>query len=174
MKSNEKVVRILTGVVILTLGILIAIFGGQAVLDIYFGVVALIGAASFLVLSMYQLGKEKRLNPIFLVLGTILTAVGIGLLVHYLSVGILINFLVLVILGAGSGLILYGVYCIAKKETVKGVLDIVIGAAALTLAILYMTVPEFQQAFWIVVGVLFAVYGLVMIIQVIVEIAKKK
>ena len=173
MKNSDKLSRLLSGIILLTLGVLIAIFGGQAVLDIYFGIVTLVAAAALLIIAMYQLGKEKKLNPVFLVLGAVLTALGIGLLVHYLSVGILINALVLTLLGAGAGVLLFGVYCIAKKETLRGVLDIIIGAAALTLAILYMTVPEFQTAFWIVVGVLLAVAGAVEIVFAIIDYTKK-
>ena len=173
MTKNEIVTRVLSGILILTLGILIAIFGGQTVLDIYFGVVSLVAAASLLIVAMYQLGKEKRLNPVLLVVGSILVAVGIGLLTHYLTVGGLINFLVLALLGGGGGLLLYGAYCLAKKETFTGVLDMIIGAAAITLSILYITVEGFRTAFWIVVGVLFALYGLSEIIFVIVKSIKK-
>lgn len=170
---KDKVSKLVSGIVVLVLGILIAIFGAQTVLDVYFGVVCLVCAAALLVLGIITLVKKEKLEMTTPVTFAVLVAVGVGLLTSYLTVDALIWFLVLVILGAGAGLILYGVYLIVKKEVVKGVVDIVIGAAAIVLSALYMAVEDFRTVFWIIVGVLVALYGLLLMVLAIIDMTKK-
>ena len=92
-------------------------------------------------------------------LGSILLTTGIVLFTPWISVGVLIKFLAVVVLGAGVGLIFVGIYLLSKKDKFGGAIDIIIGAVAITLSVLYITVPEFNRAFWIIIGCVIAVYG---------------
>ena len=77
--------------------------------------------------------------------------------------------LVLVVLGAGAGLILHGVYSIAKKYVLVGVVETIVGVALVTLTAVYMNVPDFAKYFWIIVGVFIAVYGALSVIFALVD-----
>ncbi len=167
--SNEKTSQLITGIVILVLGVLIAVFGGQAVLDTYFGIVAIIMAIALLGISIYQMNKKLDIAVLNLILGGILLASGIGLLTDFLSVGLIINFLVLAIFGAGAGLCVYGVYCLCKRDVVKGLLNLIIGIMSIVVSALYIWVDGFRSAFWIVIGVIIAAYGLVQITSIFVK-----
>lgn len=171
---NEKYKTLVSGIFCVVLGVLIAIFGGQAVLDIYFGIVALVCGLCLVCFSVYAISKKQPVPSTSLVLGFVLIAVGVTLFTDYLSFGALINFLVIVILGAGAGILFYGIYLLAKKQTVPGIMNLVLGVLAIVVAVLYIAVPDFVKVFWIIVGVLIAVYGLVEIIYGCKEISKKK
>lgn len=166
--NKEKLLGILEGAVIIALGVLIAIFGFATVVDVYFGVVACVVGAALLGVSIYAMTK-KELTFGLLGLGAILIAIGVGLLVHQLSFGVLIGFMVYAILGFGAALIIYGIYLLARKYTIYGVLVLVIGILLVTFSILYLTVPEFQQAFWIAVGISIALYGVLYIVFILTD-----
>lgn len=166
--DKNKLLGILEGAVIIALGVLIAIFGFATVVDIYFGIVAIIVGAALLGVSIYSMIK-KALTFGLLGLGTILIAIGIGLLVHQLSFGVLIPFVVFAVLGYGAALIIYGIYLLARKYTIYGVLVLIIGILLVTFAVLYLTVPEFQKAFWIAVGISIALYGVLYIVFILTE-----
>ena len=166
--DKNKLLGILEGAVIITLGVLIAVFGFATVVDIYFGIVAIIVGAALLGVSIYSMIK-KTLTFGLLGLGTILIAIGIGLLVHQLSFGVLIPFVVFAVLGYGAALIIYGIYLLARKYTIYGVLVLIIGILLVTFAVLYLTVPEFQKAFWIAVGISIALYGVLYIVFILTE-----
>ncbi len=157
----DKNKTLISGIFLIVMGVLIAIFGGQAVLDVYFGIVALISGLCLLAIGVYALSKKQPLPSASLILGTILVSVGVTLFTDFLSVGVLINFLVIVILGSGVGILLYGVYLLTKKETVPAIMNIVLGVVAIVVSVLYIAVADFRNVFWIIVGVLIAVYGLV-------------
>ena len=69
----------------------------------------------------------------------------------------------------GAAVLCYGIYLIGKKEPAIGAIQIVIGAVAITMGILYLTVDGFATAFWIVIGILIALYGLTLTIFAIVD-----
>ena len=75
-------------------------------------------------------------------------------------------------IGGGAGLVLVGIYAFAKKNTFVGLMDVVIGVAAIVLAVLYIAIPEFRDAFWIIVGIVVASYGVLEIVSAF--IGKKK
>ena len=157
---KDKLFGIIEALVLIALGIIIIVCGAGTALDIYFGIICLIGGLGLVALAILALSKTKVLPLATIVLGSVLTAVGIALFTPYLSFAALINLFVIIILGFGAALVIYGVYTLlVVKNLFYGVGQIVIGAGAIVLAVLYMTVPDFAQAFWIVVGVLFIVYG---------------
>ena len=166
--DKQKLLGILEGAAIVALGVLIAIFGFATVVDIYFGIVACVVGAALLGVSVYAMTK-KELTFGLLGLGAILVAVGIGLLVHQLSFGVLIGFVVFAILGFGAALIIYGIYLLARKYTIYGILVLLIGILLVTFSVLYLTVPEFRQAFWIAVGISIALYGVLYIVFILTE-----
>ena len=112
--------------------------------------------------------KEKLVATPF-ILGLILLTVGITFFTGYITFAVIVHFIIALILGTGAGLLCYGIYLIANKQTSNGVLNVVMGVVALVLAILYMAVPEFEKAFWIIVGIVIAVYGLLGLVFAIIE-----
>ena len=170
--KKKKLSQVLSGVILVVLGILIAVFGAAQTLNIYFGIIACVAGALLLAYAIYLLVKKQAVVPSTFILPCVLLAVGICLFTPWLGVEFIFDFLAVIAIGAGAGLIFYGAYLIAKKNVFGGILNIVIGAVVLTLAVLYKAVPKFQNAFWIIIGVLVAVYGVLMIVSAF--IGKKK
>ena len=161
--DNKKVVGILEGVVTVVLGVLIAIFGINT-LDLYFGIVFVATAALFLILAVVALAKTGVL-PFGLVLPfTVFLTFGIFILTNHLSLAIVVYLLVIFIIALGGALIFYGAYVAAKINAIYGIGQITVGILSVVVAVLYLTVPEFYKAFWIIVGVLVALYGVLLIV----------
>ena len=170
---KEKLAGILEAIVIIAFGIIIAVFGGGAALDIYFAIIALVAGAVLAVVNVYSLVKSKELVFGTTFLSTALIVIGIALLTKWLSFAILINLAVFLILGLGIALVLYGLYVVAlKKNLFYGVGQIVVGAILAILAIIFLAVPEFRTAFWILIGVVVAVYGVLLLLTTL--LSKKK
>ena len=169
---SQKLLTIIEGALVVALGVLIAIFGGQEVMDIYFGVMFLIAGAGLLAFAIVGLVKTKILSFMITFFAFAALLLGTFLVARYYSFGYLVYTLILLIIAAGGALIFKGVYTIIKYSVIYGIGQIVVGAAAVTLGILYLTVPEFYTVFWIVVGVLVALYGVFMIVGAL--LAKKE
>lgn len=162
---SKKLIGILEGAATIVLGVLVAIFGGQAVLDLYFGILFIIASAGLLAFAIVILTKTRILN-FFSLFGAFAFALfGSFLLANYYSFGYFMYTLVLLIIAAGFALIPYGVYTIVKFSLFYGIGQIVVGAGVATLGLCYLFIPEFYQAFWIVAGCLIALYGLFMLLS---------
>ena len=168
--NNQLVINVLEGIIIIVLGILIAVCGIDATVNIYFGVLAVVLGAAAAGFSIYLLAKEGEMPLGITVLAGALIALGVGLFTGYISLGVFINILVIALLGVGAALVVYGVYFFVKVNKLGGLIQIIVGAALVTLTIVYINVPEFVKYFWIIVGILIAVYGA---FSVIFAIAKK-
>ena len=167
--KKEKLSKILTSVVLIALGVLIAIFGVGAI-DIYLGVVACVAGAVILIDTIYLLSRKEKIVATPFVVSLVFFALGITLFTHYISFASFVNLLVVVILGTGAGLLCYGVYLLAKKETSSGVLNVAVGVVSLVLSILYIAnVGNFEKIFWIIAGILIAVYGALGLVFAIAE-----
>ena len=159
-KSNNQIVlNVIEALITIVLGILIAVVGIGQTVDIYFGVLALVLGVSAIGLALYFLAKENVLPFGMTIVGGALIAVGCGLFANFISFAVIVNILILVVLGGGAALIAYGIYFFIKKNKVIGLIQMLIGAAVVTLTAVYINVPDFQKAFWIIVGVLIALYG---------------
>ena len=168
-KSNKKLIQVLEGVITLTVGVLIAVFGIQTVLDLYFGILFLVGGVTFLVIELVRLINNSEMHFGGLFLGCALTAIGGCLLGHHLSLGILIGIIVILTIAFGGALMIFGIYTLLKVNKALGAGQIIIGFLAALMGVLYLTVPGFAQAFWIVVGILIAIYGAFIIIYTLVS-----
>ena len=166
--NKEKLSKVLTFAVVTVMGILIAIFGTKPI-DIYLGIVACVAGVIVLADTIFLITRKEKLVATPFILGLILLAVGITFFTGYITFAVIVHFIIALILGTGAGLLCYGIYLIANKQTSNGVLNVVMGVVALVLAILYMAVPEFEKAFWIIVGIVIAVYGLLGLVFAIIE-----
>ena len=166
--KKETLFQILSGAILVALGVLIAIFQIGA-LDLYFGIIAIIGGAVLLAYGIYLLCKKNGVNGSSVILACVLLALGITLVIHYVSFGALVPLILTLLIGGGAGLVLVGVYAIAKKDTFGGLVNIIIGVAAITLSVLYIAVEGFRDVFWIIVGVLVAIYGVLEIVRAFVN-----
>ena len=164
---NKKLLGILEGAAAIVLGVLVAIFGGQAVLDVYFGVLFVIAAAGILAFAIVGLVRTKILLFPALFVGIALGLIGSFMLANYYSFGYLVYTLVLLVIAAGFALVFYGIYTLVKFNVFYGIGQIVIGGALSTLGFCYIFVGGFYKWFWVIVGVLIAVYGLVYAIAAI-------
>ena len=172
--SKQKIFAIIEGAIIIALGVLIAIYGPVAVLDTYVGIVCLVLGVALLIAHVVTYADTKALALPGLALGFILISTGIGLLVPgYLSLGMVFLFLVFALIGVGVALMVYGGYLISKKFLFTGVGEIVIGALLVVFCFLYLFVEEFRTAFWIIIGILIALYGVFFIISAFLEKKKK-
>ena len=166
---NNKVARILEGAILVALGVIIAICGIGSAIDIYFGIVFSIAGAALLVLGFMGLNKKDPSGLSDLLLGSVLLTIGVCLFTPWLSFAGLVEFLVIALLGLGIGLILTGIYCLSKKLLFNGIGQLVVGALMVTFVIIYKTVPDFATAFWIIIGVLVAVYGALVIVSALIS-----
>ena len=167
--KREKLLQVLEGAIMVAFGILVAIFGTEA-FDLYFGIIATVIGAILLAYDIYLLTKKQTLEASSFILPCVLLTVGICLLIPgVISFAMLVAILVVLLLGFGAGVIFYGVYLIAKKATLMGVVNLVMGIVAVTLSVLYLTVPDFRVAFWIIVGIVIAIYGVLAIVGAFVE-----
>ena len=165
--TKNKLLCVIEGAIIVALGVLIAIFGFGAV-DLYFAIASTVVGAALLGVSIYGMSKNS-LDVGVLALSGVLIAIGVGLFTHYISFGILINLIVIAILGFGAALIIYGIYLIAKKYPVYGTLVLIIGVVLVTLSVLYICLADFRNVFWIIVGIVIALYGVLYIVAVLTE-----
>lgn len=166
---NSKVARILEGAIIVALGVIIAICGIGSAIDIYFGIACTIAGVVLLLLAFIGLSKKDVTYLSDIILGSVLLTIGICLFTPWLSFGALIELLVIALMGLGVGLIITGAYFITKKALFTGVGQIVVGALMVTFVILYKTIPDFAQAFWIIVGILVALYGVLLIVTALID-----
>ena len=167
--KKDKFLQIVQAVLIIAFGVFIAISGGGAALDLYIAIVSLAAGVAFAIVAIYELSKTRVLRLSITFLSTALITVGIAILAKALSFAILIQLLVFLLIALGAALIIHSIFLFTKKEMLAGVIEILIGAVALTAGILYLTVPDFRTAFWIITGVLVAVYGVYYLVYTLVS-----
>ena len=172
--KKDIIIKVLTGLAIVVLGVLIAIYKGPAhVLNLYLGITACAIGGAYIIYGVFLLSKKLSVPAVAFVAGGALLSIGIGFLVGNISTQVLIDLIIFALLGAGAGLILYGIYLIGKKVNALSICVLVFGVAVLTFAILYLAVPDFRTVFWIVIGILIAIYGLYTLVMLIIENRKK-
>ena len=146
------------GAILVALGVLVAI-NGWAAMDIYFAIVFIVVASFLLIAASLSLIKTKILPFTFLSVGGVLMSLGIAILIDQLTLAVLISIMLFALIGFGGALAIYGIYIIVKRDLLYGIGHIVVGAGLIALSVVYINVPDFHKVFWIVVGVLIAVYG---------------
>lgn len=167
--KNKKLIGVLEGLFVVVLGILIAVCGIDLTVNLYFGILAMISGVVLLGFSCFIAFNKKPLAFGLVALGGGLVSLAIGLFIGKVSLAALIPVLVFLLLGVGAGLMLYGIYSIVRVNTFYGVGQLVIGGAVVTLTICYFAVNGFATFFWIIVGILVAVYGAFLAIYTLVN-----
>jgi hypothetical protein len=152
----------------IALGVCVAIFGFRT-FDMYFGIVFLVAAVGFLAAAIVGVSKYRILHFGLLFAFTALTTFGVIILMNQFSLYYMVIVLVYLLIALGGALVIYGVYAIGKINGFYGIGQIVLGAVAITIGILYLLVPEFGVAFWIIVGVLIAVYGVLLLVNALID-----
>lgn len=163
MDKNKKLLTVLEGIAVVALGVLIAIFGTKT-LATYFAVLFLVAGAGFLVVSIVGLVKLKTLLFSTVLAFTVATTMGVVLLVQPEIFEIVVYLFVLFVIAVGGALFLHGIYFMIKHNAIYGIGQMTLGAIAIVLGILYIKIPDFRKAFWIVVGVVVALYGILLIV----------
>ena len=171
--EKKKLYAIIESIGLIVLGVLIAAFGGQAVLDTYFAIVLVAGGALVLCLCIYDLAKTRLLLFAPLFLGVAALLIGIFILTNYYSFGYFLYTLILLLIAGGIALVFYGIYTITKKAVLFGVIQIVLGTVVTTLGFLYIFVAKFQNVFWIVAGIVLALYGVFYLVETLFEKKRK-
>ncbi len=156
--ENKKLISILEAVGTIAFGILVAIFGFRT-FDYYFGIVFLVASFAALVAIIVGLVKYRTLAFGLCLVFSATLVFGITIITRYLSLGYLLYVLVLLFIAFGGALMFFGIYTAAKTNLFYGIGQIVVGALSVTVGVLFLTVPAFNQAFWIIVGILIAIYG---------------
>ena len=169
---DSRVIRILEGAILVALGIIIAICGIDTAVDIYFGIILTVAGLALLVLGFVGFTKKDPTCLSDVILGSILLTIGICLFTPWLSFAGLVAILVIALMGLGVGLIITGALCVSKKLLFNGIGQIVVGVLMVTFVIIYKINPDFERAFWIIIGILVAIYGALVIATAL--ISKKK
>lgn len=167
--SQNKLVNVIEGAVLLVLGILVAI-NGWAAMDKYFGIVGIAGGAILALLALAICFKTKVLPFGFLALGGALLAVGIALVADKLSLEAVLWITIYASIGLGAALAVFGLYVIlARKSLGLGIAFLVIAAILIILPIVYINVNDFRDVFWVIVGIAMAVYGGLIIVLTLLD-----
>ena len=158
---KEKYIRIIAAVILIAMGVIVAVCGAGAALDLYFGIGCLVTGAVLVVLNVVGLAKNKQVTFAQLFTSTCFVVIGISLLfTHYVSFEMLVNLFVLLVLGLGVALMLYGIFTIVlSKKLPYGIVQLVLGLALVVLTIVYLNVADFRRVFWIIAGIVIAAYG---------------
>ena len=158
---KEKYIRIIAAVILIAMGVIVAVCGAGAALDLYFGIGCLVTGSVLVVLNIVGLAKNKQVTFAQLFTSTCFVVIGISLLfTHYVSFEMLVNLFVLLVLGLGVALMLYGIFTIVlSKKLPYGIVQLVLGLALVVLTIVYLNVADFRRVFWIIAGIVIAVYG---------------
>lgn len=170
---KEKYIRIIAAVILIAMGVIVAVCGAGAALDLYFGIGCLVTGAVLVVLNVVGLAKNKQVTFAQLFTSTCFVVIGISLLfTHYVSFEMLVNLFVLLVLGLGVALMLYGIFTIVlSKKLPYGIVQLVLGLALVVLTIVYLNVADFRRVFWIIAGIVIAVYG---VLELILALTSKK
>lgn len=165
---NEKIKSAVSAALIIALGFVVVFCGGGAALDLYLGIVLTALGAIALCLAIFVLAKTKALLFSTLFTASALLTVGIVLLLEKFSFAGIIWLLVYILLAFGAALVVFGLYTIiCAKNLVNGLVQVLVGAAIVTLSLLFLLVPEFRDVFWIIVGILIIIYGILSLILAI-------
>lgn len=162
----KKLTAILNGLIVIALGLVVAIAGAGQAFDLALGIVLLVDAAIMLT-EMGLILRNTKLLPVahtiafglFFVFGMALVAGWFGM------GGFLLALLVWGIIAVGGAFVLLGIFTLVRGLVFTGVGQMVVGAIAMTLAILTMKVPGMATAFNIILGVLVAAYGVMILVM---------
>ena len=168
---DNKIANVFRGAFIIVLGVLMAVCGVGTAVDTYFGVVAIVAGVLLLGLGVYTAAKKQPLAIGAILLGAILTTIAVAVFMSKLSFAVLVTLFIYVIMGLGFGLALLGIFSLARRDTVAGIVEIVVGGLLVLFTALYLGIPDFQKAFWIVTGIAIAAYG---VLELIAVLANKK
>ena len=171
---DRKITNVLRGAFIVVLGVLVAVCGAGTAMNTYFGVVAVIAGALMLIASVIAIAKRLPMPVGFLIGGSVLVTIAIALFAGALDLGVLIQAMVFVLLGAGVGFVLLGIYTIIKSSMIYGLGEIVLGGLMILFTALYLGIPEFRNAFWIVVGIVMIIFGVLAIIAALMDKKRSK
>ena len=80
LSKSKKFYKILSGLFILAIGVLVAVFGGQEVFNVYLGVASFVFGICLLVFSCYKFINDKKFDLSPLTIGTVLLWIGITVL----------------------------------------------------------------------------------------------
>ena len=159
---------VIEGAFFLVFGLLVAILG-VGTIDLYIGILCLVVGIVCIGLSIMAIVQKGEVSFKLLTVGGAFLAVGIAMFTDFLSFAMVVNLIVIILLGYGAGILVYGIVQVSRKETAFGIIDMVIGAGLVTFNTLYLTLPSFRGDFWLTVGILIAIYGAFLIVLGVVE-----
>ena len=123
-----------------------------------------------LCLGIYTAAKKLPLAVGSIILGAVLTTIAVALFMQKISFGVLVGLFIYVIMGLGFGLIAVGIFTLARRGgLVPGIVEIVVGGLLVLFTALYLGIPDFQKAFWIIVGILMIAFGVAVIVFTLVD-----
>jgi len=174
---DSKISAVIRGVFIIVLGVLVAVCGVGTAVNTYFGVVCIVAGVLLIAFSALAISKKLPTPVGYLVLSGILITIAVALFMSRLSLEVIVGLLIYGIMGAGFGLIAAGIFEIVKRQMVFAIVEMGLGGLLVLFTALYLGIPEFQQAFWIIVGILMIVFGVFIVVAALVDkkiYAKKK
>ena len=166
---DNKIANVLRGAFIVVLGILVAVCGVGTALDVYIGVVAIVAGVLLLAIGIFSAVKKMPLAVGCILLGAVLSTVAVAVFMKELSFAVLVGLMIYVLMGVGFGLVLLGILTIIRHGLLPGIVEIVVGALLVTFTAIYLGFPDFQKAFWIIVGILMAAFGVAVIVFALID-----
>jgi len=172
MKNLAKVLSIIEAVIVIVCGVLIACGYNGEIVDLMVGISLTLLGVDFLAMC-FTINKNFAIG--LGIAGAASLSLGIALMCN--SIGFAETILtILIVMGMGIGLflVLFGFIRIAMKDVRNGLFLVIGGAILATLAFLMYFIGGFRQAFWIIAGILIAIYGIFTLISIIVPSVSKK
>ena len=174
---DSKISSVIRGAFIIVLGVLVAVCGVGTAVNTYFGVVCIVAGVLLLAFSAIIVAKKLPTPIAYLILSGILITIAVALFMSKLSLEVIVGLLIFGLMGTGFGLIAAGIIEIAKGHLLLAIVEMMVGALLILFTALYLGVPEFQKAFWIIVGIMMIVFGVFVIVVTFVDpkaVTKKK
>ena len=171
---SNKLSTILAGVLFIALGVIIAVSGGGTALNVYIGIVSIVAGVALLVFACIAVAKKLPLPIGGVLLAGILITIAIAIFMEKLSFAALIGVLIFALMGLGFGLVVVGLYTIVRHSLIYGLGQIVLGALFVLFTALFLGIPDFAKAFWIIIGIMVIVYGVLVLVSAFVGPKKLK
>ena len=173
--SKRKLFYLIESIVLIIVGILIAFsLLAPKMINILLGIAVLIMGAMLFAKSVWESPTKSLLVPMAL-LGACLIGTSIALFINKLNiVNLLVTIISIALCSIGAVLIISSIIQFAKKKTESGIVQIVFAIIFITLGLIFLLLDDALKYFWLIFGILMAIFGIYLLIVTLTKVAKSE